>query len=125
MPTTPVVFYCDSKGVAPVLEWLRDLREQDKKAWVNCVARVEQLRQSGHELRRPAAAPLRDGIHELRAKKGHVQYRILYFFHGRAAAVLAHGITKDDAAVPDADIERALGRKKKFESDPEGHTQIV
>jgi hypothetical protein len=34
----------------------------------------------GHELRRPYADYLRAGVHELRARVGRVNYRILYFF---------------------------------------------
>jgi hypothetical protein len=34
----------------------------------------------GHELRRPEADFLRDGIYELRASLGGVHHRILYFF---------------------------------------------
>ncbi len=64
---------------------------------------------------------LRDGIYELRAKKGHVQYRLLYFFHGRNIAILAHGLTKEDR-VPPVDIERAIKRKKLFEANPKAHT---
>ena len=64
---------------------------------------------------------LRDGIHELRVRHGHVNYRILYFFHGRAAAILAHGLTKEDE-VPHADIERAIQRKETFAKDPANHT---
>ena len=79
------------------------------------------MREFGHELRRPAADMLRDGIYELRAKKGHVQYRLLYFFHGRNIAILAHGLTKEDR-VPPMDIERAIKRKKLFEANPKAHT---
>ena len=50
-----------------------------------------------------------------------MQYRILYFFHGRNVAILAHGLVKEKE-VPDADINRALERKTKFEQDPEKHT---
>lgn len=75
----------------------------------------------GHELRRPHADALRDGIRELRAKKGHVNYRILYFTHGRNSAILAHALTKEDV-VPDADIDRAIARKKRFEKNPERNT---
>jgi hypothetical protein len=37
---------------------------------------------------------LRDGIYELRMRKGHVNDRILYFFHGQGLTVLGHAITK-------------------------------
>ena len=63
----------------------------------------------------------RTGIYELRAKQGHVQYRLLYFFHSRQVAILAHSLTKEDA-VPDVDIERAIKRKKLFEANPKVHT---
>jgi len=75
----------------------------------------------GHELRRPQADYPRDGIYELRAKKGHVNYRVLYFFHGKNVALLAHTLTKEDVA-PDADINRAVERKKRHERNPEKHT---
>jgi phage-related protein len=74
----------------------------------------------GHELRRPIADTLRDGIYELRARRGHVNYRLLYFFHGKNVAILAHALTKE-AEVPDVEIERAIARKRALENDPEAH----
>ena len=76
---------------------------------------------AGYELRRPDADLLRDGIYELRIRDGSVNYRLLYFFHGRDATILAHALTKEDR-VPPADIERALRRKKAIESVPVAHT---
>lgn len=118
MPRTLVVFYKDHEGDVPVLEWLDALPEkiQDK-----CVVKIERLRELGHELRRPEADLLRNGIYELRVGREGMNYRILYFFHGRVAAVLAHGLTKEQE-VPVKDIERALERKRLFEYDPAGHT---
>ena len=121
MPQTQVVFFCEAGGEAPVVDWLLQLRQANPKAWAHCSARIMQLGQSGHELRRPAADFLRDGIYELRAKQGHVQYRILYFFHGRNVAILAHSLTKKDE-VPPVEIERALKRKRLFEKQPKEHT---
>ena len=121
MPATRVIFFQDEAGHAPVLAWLQDLQNENAKAWANCRARIVQLSQFGHELRRPAVDFLRDGIYELRAKQGHVQYRILYFFHGRNVAILAHALTKEET-IPAVDIERALKRKREFENDPERHT---
>jgi len=121
MPRTRVVFFKDEDGSAPVLEWLKDLQDANPKAWANCRARIELLSTFGHELRRPAADFLRDGVYELRTKQGHVQYRILYFFHGRNVAILSHALTKEDT-IPPVDIERALKRKRLFERKPEGYT---
>jgi len=64
---------------------------------------------------------LRDGIYELRVGLQHINYRMLYFFHGRTAAVISHGLVKE-AAVPPKEIERALERKRKFEANPKAHT---
>jgi len=118
LPKTRVVFYQDEGGRVPVLEWLDILPEkiQDK-----CVVKIERLRELGHELRRPEADVLRDGIYELRVGREGINYRILYFFHGRVAAVLTHGLVKE-REVPAKDIQRALERKRRFERDPQAHT---
>ena len=121
MPSTQVIFFQDEAGRVPVLAWLQDLQKQNAKAWANCRARIVLLSQLGHELRRPAADFLRDGIYELRARQGHVQYRILYFFHDRDVVVLSHSLTKEDS-IPPVEIERALKRKRQFEQNPEKRT---
>lgn len=63
----------------------------------------------GHELRRPKADYLRDGIYELRATLRGVNHRVLYFFYGNIAAVVSHGIVRE-RAVPLRDINRAIER---------------
>jgi hypothetical protein len=94
MPKTLVIFFREKDGKAPVVAWLADLMKTNAKAWANCRAKIEMLAQFGHELRRPAADFLRDGIHELRAKQGHVQYRILYFFTGETSQSLRIALRK-------------------------------
>ena len=121
MPRTEVIFFRDHQREVPVLDWLEGLRRADEKAYERCVAAIARLAQFGHELRRPLADTLRDGIHELRIHKGRVQYRILYFFHGRNVAILGHALTKEDV-VPAAEIERAILRKKAFVMNPTKHT---
>ncbi len=85
------------------------------------MVRIERLKALGHGLRRPEADYLRDGIYELRFGFRSMNYRILYFFHGRVAAVLAHGLV-NEREVPPREIEEAVQRKRKFELDPERHT---
>ena len=60
-------------------------------------------------------------FNELRVGLQHVNYRMLYFFHGRTAAVISHGLVKE-AEVPPKEIERAIERKRKFEKNPKAHT---
>lgn len=50
-----------------------------------------------------------------------IDQNYLYFFHGRIAAVLAHGPVKE-REVPVKDIDVALERKRLFEQDPQAHT---
>ncbi len=121
MPRTEVVFYREPNGKAPVVAWLEMLKKKDRQAFAKCAALIRRLALEGHELRRPAADYLRDGIHELRARHGKVRYRLLYFFHGRNVAVLGHALTKK-REIPQADLQRALDRKHAFAADPEAHT---
>jgi len=121
VPQTDVRFYCEAGDTAPVLDWLDQVGRRNQRALDKCRAAIERLATKGHELRRPEADILRDGIYELRIRVGRVNYRILYFFHGRAAAVLSHGLVKEKV-VPKADIDRAVARKKRYTADPKIHT---
>lgn len=121
MPETRVLFYKEDDDTVPVREWLEYLRRRNKQAFAQCVSAIQRLAMFGHELRRPKADFLRDGIHELRIRKGRVNYRILYFFYRKKVALLAHALTKEDV-VPEADIKRALERKERYERNPEEHT---
>lgn len=118
MPHTKVIFYKDDDGSVPVLDWLKTL---PSKAVAKCLVKIERLRERGHELRRPEADLLRDKIYELRIGLQGINYRVLYFFHGDVAAVLAHGITKE-RSVPSKEIERTIERKRRYELNPQKHT---
>ncbi len=115
---TRVALYREEDGSCPFIEWFDKLpsKVQDK-----CYLRLERLREMGHELRRPEADFLRDGIYELRASLGGVHHRILYFFHGAIAAVVSHGLVKK-RVVPPKEIDGAVERKKRFETNPAKHT---
>jgi phage-related protein len=118
MPRVEVVFYQEDDGTVPLLEWLDRL---PAKVQAKCRVQIERLREQGHALHRPAAENLGEGIYELRMRWQSVNYRMLYFFHGRLAAVLSHGLTKE-RRVPPGEIAQAKMRKSKFEAHPEVHT---
>lgn len=118
MPHTKVIFYKDDDGSVPVLDWLKTL---PSKAVAKCLVKIERLGELGHELRRPEADLLRDQIYELRIGLQGINYRVLYFFHGEVAAVLAHGIIKQ-SSVPPKEIERTIERKRRYELNPQKHT---
>ncbi|HMO66016.1 MAG TPA: type II toxin-antitoxin system RelE/ParE family toxin [Verrucomicrobiota bacterium] len=118
MPATTVLFFREDDGSVPFLDWIDGLpaRAQDK-----CRVRLERLAELGHELRRPEADLLRDGIHELRVGLQGIHYRMLYFFHAREAVIVSHGLVKE-RVVPPRDIEVALRRKARFAANPTKHT---
>ena len=105
MPETKVILFEEDDGTVPLLI---------------CIVKIERLAEMGHELRRPEADFLRDGIYELRAALNSVQYRVLYCFHNDDA-VITHGLIKR-RKVPDKEIEIALDRRARFRKNPSKHT---
>ena len=118
MPQTKVVFYRETDGTVPLLDWLDAL---PRPAVVKCRVKLDRLKELGHELRRPEADFLRDGVYELRIRLQKINYRLLYFFHGKTAAVVSHEIVKE-REVPTREIDRAVNRKEAFVKDPDAHT---
>ncbi len=117
MPEMEVLIFAEDDGSPPLLAWLDGLppKVQDK-----CLVRIERLGEMGHDLRRPEADSLRDGIHELRATFRGIHYRMLYFFHGQRA-VISHGLVKE-REVPSGEIDLAIDCWRQFENDPDKHT---
>jgi phage-related protein len=117
MPETEVILFSEDDGSVPLLTWLDRLpaKAQDK-----CIVKIERLAALGHELRRPEADFLRDGIYELRIALQGIQYRILYFFQG-TRAVISHGLVKT-SKVPPKEIDLAIDRKFRFAKNPVRHT---
>jgi len=113
-----VVLYQEEDGSCPFLTWFGGL---PSKVQNKCFLRLERLREMGHELRRPEADLLRDGIYELRVSLQGVHYRILYFFHGKMAVVVSHGLIKE-RTVPPKEIDCAVERKQQFEVNSRKHT---
>jgi phage-related protein len=91
------------------------------RVYAKCVERIDRLGELGHEMRRPEADFLRDGVYELRASYQGVHYRMLYFFAGKSVVVVSHGLTKK-REVPPREIDQALRRKQLVEADFEKFT---
>ena len=123
MPRIQVRIYRTKDGKVPLLTWLDQLPPVVHQ---KCHVRISRLAELGYELiqNRKEAAYLRNKIFELRVRRGHVNYRILYFFHGNEAAVLSHGLTKEDE-VSSKDIDFAIRSKNNFARDPDGHSAAL
>lgn len=118
MATIELVYYREEDGTVPLIEWFNKLPQ---KVIQKCHVRLARLEQLGHELKRPEADYLRDDIYELRASYQGVHYRMLYFFHGRAAVIVSHGLVKE-RIVPLKEIALAVRRRNRFTAEPERHT---
>lgn len=118
MPKVRIVLFREDDGSIPVVDFMNSVPQRQRE---KLIVRVERLRELGRELRRPEADYLRDDIYELRVRFGHVNYRLLYFFHGGMIAVLTGGLTKEDR-VPPRDIEQAIKRRAKFMQNPGLHS---
>jgi phage-related protein len=118
MPRTTVILFQEASGAIPFLEWFDGLHA---KAQDKCRVRLERLAELGHELRRPEADLLRNGIYELRVGLRGINYRMLYFFHGRDVVVVSHGLVKE-REVPPKEIDLACRRKAAFMMNSKKHT---
>lgn len=121
MPQTTIRVFRAAAGDVPIQDWLDELEDDNPRVHAKCLQRILALSQLGSELRRPLADILRDGVHELRAKVGRVNYRMLYFFCGANVACLSHGFTKE-GKVPENEIDVAVQRKRLVESNEEKFT---
>ncbi|MDO8581128.1 MAG: type II toxin-antitoxin system RelE/ParE family toxin [Candidatus Omnitrophota bacterium] len=104
-----ICFFIDERGEKPVKEFIDTLplKEQAK-----IMAYFDELKKQGHNLRRPMADYLGEGIYELRPRDN----RIFYFFYLRENAVLLHVIRKKTDKIPQGDMDLCLKRKKQVES---------
>ncbi len=117
MPATIIQLFRDDDGSVPFLEWLENIERQNRKVYEKCRSYLQRLTDFGHELRRPTADLLRDGVYELRFAYLGVNYRILYGFVGKDLVLVSHGITKEKK-VPAKEIDLACARLKKFGTNP-------
>jgi len=118
MPKTKVIVYQDKDSSVPLIKWLK---KQPQKVQDKCAVMIELLAASGHELRRPYADYIDNGIYELRPTVKRVQYRILYCFVGENIVLLTHGLIKTDK-IPTSEIKKAIEYRDKFVRDPSLHS---
>jgi phage-related protein len=99
-----ICYFVDERGDKPVEEFIRVLPLKER---AKIFAYLEELSLQGHNLRRPMADYLGNGIYELRPRNN----RIFYFFFWKNKAVLIHAIRKKSDKVPEGDLSLCLKRK--------------
>jgi phage-related protein len=108
----PVVFYRTSGGAEPVIEWLRTLSPEDRRAIGTDLATV----QWGWPIGMPLCRPLGQGLWEVRsALPSRRIARLLFFVHGDRIGVV-HGFIKKTQKIPADDLELARRRMKEMQA---------
>jgi phage-related protein len=107
----PVVFYRTSGGSEPVLDWLRSLPADDRRAIGTDLATV----QFGWPIGMPLCRPLGGGLWEVRSTLPSRRIaRLLFFVHeGRIGVV--HGFIKKTQRTPADDLNLARRRMKEMQ----------
>lgn len=120
MARIKIKFFKLADGTCRITQWLDGIRPL--KAQAKVIARIQLLEELGHEIRRPHADMVDEGIYELRERFIHVQYRLMFFFHRQGEAVITHGFTKPTAAIDPREIQQAKRYRAMFLKNPEKHT---
>jgi phage-related protein len=106
----PVVFYRASGGGEPVIEWLRSLPPDDRRAIGVDLATV----QFGWPLGMPLCRSLGQGLWEVRsALPSRRIARLLFFVHENRIGVV-HGFIKKTQKTPAGDLDLARRRMKEM-----------
>ena len=121
MPTAEIRLFREDDGSTPFVDWLAAIEKRNRKTYEKCRSYLQRLADFGHELRRPTADFLRNGVYELRINHLGVNYRILYGFVGQDIVLVSHGISKEKK-VPAKEIDLAVERLAKYRSNPTKHT---
>ena len=116
-----IVFYRNSRGRLPALDWLRELREADLRRYVQVAAALEELAECGRGLAQPFCEHLGDGLYLLRHRALRPCPPLLFFFHGEAAVALGP-LTSAADPVPMRTLVRANRQRREFERDPLGRS---
>ena len=114
MPRIDVIFYRKANGRVPFLEGFRTI---PKVAQAGTIAGIEYLQQEGYHASRPTVGSLRDKIYEIRVQVERNEYRTLFFYWKRKAA-LSHVFIKKTDNVPPREIDRAIKHVKNMGDIP-------
>jgi phage-related protein len=105
----PIRFYRSSTGREPVLEWLRGLDREDRRAIGLDLMRV----QFGWPIGMPLVRSLKDGLWEVRSSLPSRKIaRLILCFHHQTLVVL-HGFIKKTQTTPAEELDLAKRRMKE------------
>jgi phage-related protein len=108
----PVLFHRTSGGAEPVLEWLRGLPADDRRAIGADLATV----QFGWPIGMPLCRPLGNGLWEVRATLPSRRIARLLFFVAEDRIGVVHGFIKKTRNTPADDLDLARRRMKEMQA---------
>ena len=108
----PVVFYRTSGGAEPVLDWLRGLPPEDRRAIGTDLATV----QFGWPIGMPLCRPLGNGLWEVRTSLPSRRIARLLFFVAEGRIGVVHGFVKKTQRTPADDLDLARRRMKEMQA---------
>lgn len=112
MPELPAVFYRTAGGKEPVLEWLRGLPPEDRRAIGTDLATV----QFGWPIGMPLCRPLSDGLWEVRSTLPSRRIARVLFFVTEGRIGVVHGFIKKTQKTPPDELELARKRMKEMKA---------
>jgi len=112
LPELPAYFYRTAGGTEPVLDWLRSLPSEDRRAIGTDLATV----QFGWPIGMPLCRPLGGGLWEVRSTLPSRRIARLLFFVDEGRIGVVHGFIKKTQKTPDNDLEIARKRMKEMQA---------
>jgi phage-related protein len=106
-----VAFYRTAAGKVPVLEWLHDLKRQDRQAVGRDLKRV----QIGWPLGMPLVRKMQTDLWEVRCDISDGIARVFFTTRNKEMWLL-HGIVKKSGKTPEADLKLAIKRMKEVKN---------
>jgi len=111
-PEIPAYFYRTAGGAEPVLDWLRSLPADDRRAIGMDLATV----QFGWPIGMPLCRPLGGGLWEVRSTLPSRRIARLVFFVDEGRIGIVHGFIKKTQNTPGEDLKLARKRMKEMKA---------
>lgn len=110
-----ILFYADSRGRQPVLEWYVNLEKREPETFRKVYYQLLKLSENGNCIRSREIKPKNikklkgtDDIWQLRIDEN----RVLFFYYGKESIVITNQFKKKKNETPKREISRAESRKK-------------
>ena len=108
-----VEFYTTSAGIAPVRDFLEELKQSDPGDHAAVLAGLAKLRDRQYH-REPLSKAVGDGLMELR-HVGKLTTRVPWFFVAGRRIIAVHGVRNKGQAIPVRDLDSARARMRDWQ----------